>query len=284
MTVPILDRSITDPACLDLRRRAERDGVNCADNLPFLLGPEHAENAVLLVHGFTASPWEMRLVAEYLASHGLAALAVRLPGHGTSPQDLARQRWEEWLEAVHYGCQILRGKHERLFALGMSTGCLLLIADALQNRYDGLILCAPYLRIRHRLAGYAGWLCWLLPYHGKAGTSACQHYYDRRPVAGVHQINRLIGFLRPRLGGCTAPTLAFNSEGDRTIVNETGRELIGRLGSRLKTHICYGPEVPHMLVREENRLHLEMFQLIGTFIAELSHPGNRLPPGYNKGG
>ena len=284
MTATILDRSTSDPACLELRRHAEHDGVSCADNLPFLIGPENAENAALLVHGFTASPWEMRLIAEYLASRGIAALAIRLPGHGTSPQDLVRRRWEEWREAVHQGSEMLRGKHQKLFAVGMSTGCLLLVADALQNRYDGLALCAPYLRIRHRLAGLAGWLRWVVPYHGTAGSTTCQRYYERRPVSGVHQINRLIRFLRPRLGDCTAPTLAFNSEGDRTIISESGRELVDRLGSLLKVHSCYGTEVPHMLVREENCHHLEMFELIGQFIAELSHPGNHQPPGYGKGG
>jgi len=284
MTAPIIDRSTSDSACLELRQHAVHDGVSCADNLPFLLGPDSAENAALLVHGFTASPWEMRLIADYLASQGIVALGIRLPGHGTTPQDLAGRVWEEWLAAVHQGHQILRQKHQKLFAVGMSTGCQLLIADALQNDYDGLVLCAPYLRIRHRLARHAGWLRWFFPYHGKTATTDCQRYYERRPVAGVHQINRLIDFLRPRLGDCTAPVLAFNSAGDRTVVADSGRELVDRLGSAFKTHLCYGPEVPHMLVREENGNHLEMFELIGKFIAELSHPGGCLTPGNEKAG
>lgn len=281
--LPLIDRSDTDPGCRALRLSAQRQGVVCVDNLPFLLGPEDSESAVLLVHGFTATPWEMRLIGEDLARDGICSLAVRLPGHGTSARDLARRPWEEWQSAVREGYRLLESRHSKLYGLGMSTGCLLLLAHALEQSYQGLVLCAPYLKMRHRLAGHAGWLHWLLPYHGKQGsTEACRYYYDRRPVAGVHQINRLIRHLKPRLGDCKAPVLAFNSEGDRTIVSESGRDLLDRLGSRVRIHQRYGRDVPHILVRENNPVYQETFAMARAFINELSNPGDCLRPGTGK--
>lgn len=48
---------------------------------------------VLLVHGFTGSPQTVRGLGAYLAERDLAVEGIRLPGHGTTWQDLnARPR------------------------------------------------------------------------------------------------------------------------------------------------------------------------------------------------
>lgn len=45
---------------------------------------------VLLVHGFTGAPQEMRGLGRFLAENGMTVLGIRLPGHGTRPEDLER--------------------------------------------------------------------------------------------------------------------------------------------------------------------------------------------------
>ncbi len=45
---------------------------------------------MLLIHGFTGSPPEMRLVGEYLHRRGLTVYAPLLPGHGTTVEDMNR--------------------------------------------------------------------------------------------------------------------------------------------------------------------------------------------------
>ena len=55
---------------------------------PFFL-PGRSEG-VLLLHGFTGSPSEMKLYGAYLQQCGYTVLAIRLAGHGTSPEDLER--------------------------------------------------------------------------------------------------------------------------------------------------------------------------------------------------
>ena len=51
------------------------------DPSPFLL--EGGRVGVLLIHGFTGSPPEMRLIGEYLHQRGFTVAAPLLPGHGT---------------------------------------------------------------------------------------------------------------------------------------------------------------------------------------------------------
>ena len=106
--------------------RARDEHVAEAGNLPFFTAPPRARAAALLVHGFTASPWEMRPVASDLEQRGYACLAVRLPGHGTTPGDLARRRWEEWDAAVTQAFDLLAERFGRVYGVGLSTGALLL--------------------------------------------------------------------------------------------------------------------------------------------------------------
>ena len=64
------------------------------DPTPFFL--EGGPSGALLIHGFTGSPPEMRLVGQYLHERGLTVSAPLLPGHGTSADDLNRCRWSDW--------------------------------------------------------------------------------------------------------------------------------------------------------------------------------------------
>lgn len=256
----------THPGVQALREASRKQGVMDPDNLPFMLCPHGAKQATLLVHGFTASPWEMRLLAEHFARAGFASLAVRLPGHGTTPKDLASRRWEEWYDSVLTGFELLTREFNSIHVAGMSTGCLLALSLAAHKSVNSLILFSPYLRVLHRLAPYAGWLRWIRPYHVTAGGEEDLHYYNRRPIAGVHQIYRLVKHVRRQLPGIQSPTLAFNAEGDQTIDINSGRELVALLGSTTKQHKLYGPEAPHILTREENPFRKEMFAIASQFI------------------
>ncbi len=269
-----VDVSESHAGCLASRSLARNQGVANPDNLPFMLRPQGAETAVLLVHGFTGTPWEMRLFADELAAAGIASYAVRLPGHGTSAEDLARRRWEEWQAAVAEGHRLLDREFKSVFGAGMSTGCLLLLNLAVETPLRGLILFSPYLRVKHRLAAYADWLKWVRPYHVREGQERSDdHYYSRRPVAGVHQINRLIRQVKRQLPQVSCPVLAFNGEGDETVEIDSGRKLVDQLGSKVRIYEVFGPEVPHVLTREDNPHRVAMFAQAVRFAQEIETPG-----------
>lgn len=269
-----IDCSESHPDRRSLRSKSRGHGVSDPSDLPFMFCPQEAKTAVLLVHGFTATPWEMRPPAEYLAGAGIASLAVCLPGHGTSPEDLAERRWEEWFGSVLDGYHILSKQFQSVYGMGMSTGCLLLLLLAKAEPLNGLVLFSPYLRILHRLAPYAGWLRWIHPYQGKKVEAGLdERYYNRRPVAGIHQINRLLQTVRSQLPDIVCPVLAFNGEGDQTVDIDSGRQLVSLLGSSVKIHEQYGREAPHVLTSEENPGRRTMFEQAIRFIQELDNPG-----------
>lgn len=240
------------------------------EDLPFLRIPAGADAAVLLVHGFSATPWEMRPLADELTRRGLACLAVRLPGHGTSPEDLATRRWEEWAAAVDAGYERLARHFSRIYAAGLSTGSLLTLILASRRELSGVVLLSPYLRLRHNLAPLAGWLRYLHPYQKRTlSDAAALHYYTRRPLAGVHQINRLLHWLKPQLESIRTPVLALHGEGDKVIDIDSGRQLVERLGSAVKHYRRFGPEVAHVLTAPGTPRRDEILAMIGNFLLEL---------------
>lgn len=258
-------------------KRARNDGVQDGDGLPFLLVPAGAVAAVLLVHGFSATPREMRPLAEKLAEWGYACVAVRLPGHGTSPEDLATRSWEEWLETTVRGYDLLTRHFRRVYGTGMSTGSLLLLALARQRQLPGLVLLSPYLRLRHPLAPVAGWLRHLYPYQQRSlDDDEAGHYYARRPLAGIHQINRLVRTLAPHLGEIAVPVLAIHGEGDETIDIDSGRQLVEGLGSAVKVYERFGPEARHVLTNADNPHRGAIFDLIGKFVGELEDQAGKV--------
>lgn len=121
---------------------------------PFTLGPPlgEARVAVLLLHGFTGSPWEVRPLGEALAARGAFVSCPRLPGHGTTPEALLFAGHRDWLRAAQASLEALQPAR-RLVVAGLSMGALLgmVLASRKQPRLDGLVLMAPVLHLRSRV-------------------------------------------------------------------------------------------------------------------------------------
>ncbi|WP_429884347.1 alpha/beta hydrolase [Geoalkalibacter halelectricus] len=257
--------------------RARAEGCAHEENLPFVLGSGAARRAVLLVHGFSGSPWEMRPLGTYLAGRGFLVYGLRLPGHGTSPEDLAGRTMEEWLEVVRDGLARLRATGYRVAGVGQSTGALLLLMAALETTPAALVLLSPFLQVRHRLAPAAGLLRYVRSYQHTAVTPQnLPFYYARRPVEGMHQINRLTRRLRPRLPQLQSPTLVVSAQGDQTVLVPSAMKLFQLLGSPHKEYHLFGPEAPHVLTTPDNPRQGETLTLTASFLAA-AHPRHPSP-------
>jgi carboxylesterase len=84
----------------------------------------------LLLHGFTATPEEMRPLGDDLHARGYTVLGQRLAGHATTPADLSHTRWVDWLADVEDGLSILSATCERIFLIGQSMGGMIALTAA----------------------------------------------------------------------------------------------------------------------------------------------------------
>lgn len=127
------------------------------------------------------------------------------------------------------------------------------LATHRSHPFEGLALLSPYLRTRYLLAPMAGLLRHFIRYQNREVSPAEQpYYYSKRPLNGIHQINRLIQRVKRELPSVTIPTLVACADGDQTVVPESAVEIYHLIGSQKKELHRFGAEVPHVLTTAVN--------------------------------
>ena len=87
----------------------------------------------LVLHGFTGCPQSMRPLAEAFAAVGYAVELPRLPGHGTTVQDMARYGWPDWAAAAEAAYADLAARTDSVVVAGLSMGGTLTLYLAQQH-------------------------------------------------------------------------------------------------------------------------------------------------------
>ena len=208
----------------------------------------------LLIHGFTATPDEMRPLGEALAARGFPVRAVRLAGHGTRVADLAATRWAEWFASVAEGADRLRRDVPTLAVAGMSLGALLALhlAATRPSEVSALVLCGTPLELGGAGARWLPLLAripWIarrwatIPKPGgpdiaDPAVRAASRSYRAMPLAAVLEVLRLQALVRGEIGRVTQPALLLHGRHDHS-VPLANLELARRsLGSRFtESHV-----------------------------------------------
>jgi carboxylesterase len=185
---------------------------------------EGGPTGVLLCHGFTGSPQALRPWAEYLAHAGLSVSLPRLPGHGTTWQELARTRWEDWYAEVDRAFNELQARCDELFVMGLSMGgCLALrLAETRGPAVRGLVLVNPSITADTKLFLLAPVLK-LFVRSLKGITSDIakpgvrEVGYERVPVRAAATLPGLWRATDRHLADLTQPILAFRSVTDHVV-------------------------------------------------------------------
>jgi carboxylesterase len=179
---------------------------------------------VLLCHGFTGSPQSLRPWAEYLANADLTVCLPRLPGHGTSWQQMARTRWEDWYAEVDRAFDQLRSQADEIFVLGLSMGgCLALrLGEVHGDAVRGLVLVNPSVTADTRLFALAPVLALFVPsLKGVASDikkdGASELGYPRIPVKAAASLPGLWRTTQAHLSEVTQPVLVFHSTVDHVV-------------------------------------------------------------------
>jgi len=235
---------------------------------------------VLLIHGFTGSPAEMRPMGEYLAGQGYTVLGPLLPGHGTTWQDLARRKWHEWTEAVEQAYQNLRSRCDKVFVCGGSMGGLLTLYLA-QRHLDiaGIIPMAPALFTVDWRASWAWLIKYWIPFNpydpARDGDDLTDPEARRRfiwsyngtPVAAAEQLIYLQRAVRRHLRQIAMPTLIMMGTRDQSVKLQSAAYLFDHIAAQDKELIWLNHS-GHCLWVDSEREHV--WQKAHEFIAARS--------------
>lgn len=117
--------------------------VNNSKKYNFLL--EGGEKAVLLIHGITGTPSEMRHLGKCLNKAGFTVYCNTLPRHCGSLGELKKVTWQEIADACAQDFNFLKESHKQVFVAGLSLGALMGIhlAYKFPSEVSGIIALAP---------------------------------------------------------------------------------------------------------------------------------------------
>jgi esterase/lipase len=204
---------------------------------PYLLeGDGGRAVGVVLVHGFLASPAEMRGLAQMLNARGHTVYAARLKGHGTSPWDLFERGYEDWLASVSRAVRIVAGLSDRVVVVGFSTGgslalhlagsaagqdlagvCAVCVPVRFQNPHMRFV---PLVHGANRLVQSLSTLDGVMPF--TLNDSENPHInYRHMPVRALYELRRLVEAMLERLGEVRRPVCLIQATRDPVVVPDS---------------------------------------------------------------
>ena len=246
-------------------REINRQETATESGEPFLLLPDsHKDLGIVLVHGFLASPAEVKSFGETLQAQGYPVIGVRLKGHGTSPWDLRDRTWQDWLSSVARGYEILSAFTSRICLIGFSTGGGLALKLAAQNPpglagvaavsvpmklRDKNFKFAPVIHGANKLAEWTSSSDGVMPFRPNDAEHPNINYRNVS-IAALVELKRLIDELNLVLPAVRCPAAILQGSEDKVVDPKSGKLIFDKIGSAKKDLHWIGSE-RHGILHED---------------------------------
>jgi carboxylesterase len=235
---------------------------------------------VLLCHGFTSNPSSLAAWAERLAQDGRTVRVPRLPGHGTTWQEMNRTRWEDWYATVETALISLRHECDQVVVGGLSMGGALALRLAQERGSDvaGLVLVNPAVQLtdlRLRLLPVLKHLVPSLPGIGSdiAKPGMVELAYDRTPLSALHSSVQAYAKVARDLPQVTQPLLLMHSPQDHVVPPRSSSLVLSRVSSKDVTEVLLHRSY-HVATLDHDAELIE--QTSSEFIARVTGADGRL--------
>jgi carboxylesterase len=241
---------------------------------------------VLLAHGITGAPTEMKPLVRKLASAGFTVSCPQLSGHCSTLKDLKQTRWRDWYATLEESLHMLRDHCSSVFVSGLSMGALLALKLAADHpgEIDGVATLSatffydgwnvPRLKQRYLLPLmiYSP-LRYVLSYHEPSpygikddrirniiaavyASDAAQmpekYGYSEFPGVTIRETFRLIKAVRRELDRVVAPLLIVHATEDDMASLENARFLEERVASS-DVETFYVDDTYHVLTLDKRK-------------------------------
>jgi len=221
------------------------------------------DEAVLLIHGFTGTPAQMRPLGDALAAAGYAVRGILLPGHGTNLREMERTGWTDWLGAAEEALKDLLATYRKVDVIGFSMGGLIALNLAARFPVARFATISAPIRLQSMIAPLTPVLSLFRRYQPwnpepRISGEVREPYtegYPGFPVRCAGQLDTLRRKTLRRLADVKAPVLIAQSCMDSTVdldspyylydhVSSVYREVL--LLERSRHNALLGPEREHL--------------------------------------
>lgn len=192
---------------------------------------------VLVLHGFTGSPFSVRGIAEAMANAGCSVEMPLLPGHGTALEDMLPTTFADWSGAAEAAYHQLASRVEKVVVAGLSMGGTLTCWLAERHpETAGIILVNPFVEPwpAEMIDGVAAL--------ADGGTDILEAIGSDISLEGVEERSYPGTPLRPLLSllagveetsaglsTITCPVLLFSSRNDHVVAPSNGEHLLAHV-------------------------------------------------------
>ena len=230
---------------------------------PFFL--QGNKTGILLIHGFTGTPKEMRWMGESLNKSGYSCLGIRLNGHATQPEDMRRSRWTDWTASVEDGVHLLSGSVDRVYLAGLSMGGVLSLLMSTQLNVAGVVAMSTPCQLPK---DYPLWMLRLygklVRYSPKSNEAPGASWFDKaayadhvsypyNPMRSVVELKLLLLEMQAALPEVRMPVLLIHSKDDTYVLPRNAEKIFAGLVNASDKTKLYVTGSGHVLTRDAAR-------------------------------
>jgi carboxylesterase len=259
--------------------------------------------AVLLIHGITGTPSEMRYLGKALNKAGYTVFCNTLPRHCDTLNELKKVTWEEIADACVKDLQMLKKEATQVFVGGLSMGALMAVHLAYKFPQDvtGVVALAPTLF-------YDGWalhkgkiflnLVWPIPFvrnwlniregwpYGlkdeelrwsieRFYKNASSREFSKKvllfgspffPAACLYQHRRFAEVVKKEMPAVKNPIIIMHAQEDDMTSPKNARYLLDHIGSSDKSLVMLDDSY-HMIVidKQKEKVAQEVVEFLNKF-------------------
>jgi len=250
------------------------------------------KKAVLLFHGLTGSPFEMKKYGTFLYDNGFDVFCYSFPGHGNRINEIETVTWQDWCNFAQEKYNKLRKNYNQFFVSGLCLGASMAVyLGEHNNDITGIIALSTTLF----LDGFC--IPWTVSFLPVALNTIVKYYYtfpedecygiknertrkslvkvmskvdigmDNYPLNCVDGLLKLSKNVRKNLKKVTCPILCIHSKYDNLASTKGAKIVINNASSKIKKYVELNDS--YHMVLYDNEKHFVM-DTINKFLKELT--------------
>ena len=195
---------------------------------------------IYLIHGFSSTTYELKLLAEILAHKGHHVVLNNLPGHGTNIDDCNQYQYNDWLDYSKIEFAKLCSSCDEVFIIGCSMGAVISLYLASIFPVSGIIVGGTVLKFKLFFNTYYlnTMLCHILKKREKKLTfpkeirDTIEFYgYNQYPLIALNEFRKMNNMVLKKLKDIKCPILMIHSNNDKVSIKENVDVIVSNIAS-----------------------------------------------------